>query len=56
MALVRVYDKTTGDKLPHPVPERWLDHPKLGANLSRTPRQKAADTKKAPAPGATEKE
>lgn len=53
---IYVYDKTTGKKQQHQVPEWWLDHPVLGANLSRTPRQKAADTKKAPAAGATEKE
>lgn len=43
---VAAYDKRTGEKLPHPVPEHWLTHPVLGANLSKTPRQKAADKKK----------
>ena len=58
MAFVYAYDKTTGEKLAHQVPEHWIDHPTLGRNLSRTPRQKAADkaaaaatNKKAPAAG-----
>jgi hypothetical protein len=47
MAFVYAYDKRTGEKLAHQVPEHWLDHPTLGANLSRTPRQKAAERKAA---------
>jgi len=37
--LVYVYDKTTGDKLPNPVPETWLDG--RFPNLSETPSKKA---------------
>lgn len=40
---VTAYDTSTGEILPHPVPAHWFDHPVLGANLSKTPRQKAAD-------------
>lgn len=47
MAFVYAYDTRTGEKLAHQVPEHWLDHPTLGKNLSRTPRQKAADRKAA---------
>lgn len=43
MALVPAYDKTTGEKLPRYVPEHWIGHPRLGPNLSKTPRQKAAE-------------
>lgn len=49
---VSAYDKRTGEKLPHPVPEHWLTHPVLGVNLSKTPRQKAADKKKSTEPAA----
>ena len=35
---VRVYDKTTGSKLPNPVPETWLDG--RFPNLSLVPSQK----------------
>lgn len=45
MTLVTAYDTRTGEKLPHQVPEHWIGHPRLGAHLSRTPRQKAADKK-----------
>ena len=64
MPFVRVYDKTTGRK--HSVPEHYLDHPVLGANLRKTPlsekRQRdagqAATTTntKTPASGENEKE
>ena len=57
---IDAYDMTTGAKLDHPVPEHWLTHPVLGANLSKIPRQKAADKgRKAtdkPAIGEAEKE
>lgn len=46
MALVRAYDTRTGRKLEHPVPEEWIDHPRIGRYLSKTPRQKAAERKK----------
>ena len=39
MALIQVYDKRTGEPVPHLVPEHWLDNPKLGGNYTR---QKAA--------------
>lgn len=38
---VEVYDKATGKKLPHPVPERLVNHPVWGRNYSLTPREKA---------------
>ena len=41
MAFVDAYDKRTGKKLAHRVPESHIDHPVLGRNLSRTPRAKA---------------
>ena len=44
MAFVYAYSKRTGKKLANQVPEEWLDHPVLGKGLSRTPRQKAAET------------
>lgn len=50
MTLVTAYDKRTGEKLPHQVPEHWIEHPRLGVHLSRTPRQKAADKKRAARP------
>lgn len=60
MALVNAYDKTTGEKLKHQVPERFIGHPIFGPNLSKTPRQKASDTPrttpKSPASGSNEKE
>lgn len=64
MALIDAYDKRTGRKLPQRVPEHFIGHPVLGEHLSKTPRQKAADTRKAapaatpkaPAAGDTEKE
>lgn len=37
------------------IPEHWLSHPKLGRQFRKTPRQKAADTPKAPAAGDTNK-
>lgn len=45
--LVHAYDTRTGKKLAHQVPAKWIGHPILGKHLSLTPRQKAADTKKA---------
>jgi hypothetical protein len=36
---VYVYDNTTGEKLPNPVPETWLDG--RFPNLSETPSKKA---------------
>lgn len=39
MALIQVYDKRTGEPVPHLVPEHWLDNPKLGGSYTR---QKAA--------------
>ena len=45
--LVHAYDTRTGQKLAHQVPASWIGHPVLGRHISRTPRQKAADTKKA---------
>lgn len=36
MALIQVYDKRTGELAPNPIPEHWLDNPKLGAGYSRT--------------------
>lgn len=35
MAFVLVYSKSTGRK--HRVPEHWLGHPVLGANIRKTP-------------------
>lgn len=37
--MVYVYDKTSGEKLPNPVPETWLDG--RFPNLSATPSKKA---------------
>ncbi len=53
---VPAYDKRTGQKLTHEVPESWVNHPRIGEHLSKTPRQKAEDSKnttttKAPAAG-----
>lgn len=42
MAFVAAYDKNTGRK--HSVPEHWLDHPVLGQNLRKTPKQKSAES------------
>lgn len=36
-----VYDTHTGRKLPHPVPARWLDHPRRAARFKETPRSRA---------------
>ena len=38
--LVDAYDKTTGDKLPHQVPENFFQ---IFPNLAKTPKAKAAD-------------
>lgn len=66
MAMVPAYDRRTGRKLPHYVPEHWFDHPVLGKHVRRTPRNAAANQKKAedqaaattqaPAAGDNEKE
>lgn len=40
MAFIDVYDKRSGDKLPHQVPEHFVN---LFPYLSKTPLQKAAD-------------
>ena len=47
MAKVDAYDKRTGKKLPHRVPEKWFELPKFRDHLRKTPIQKAreADTK-----------
>lgn len=50
MAFVPAYNKKTGEKLSHLVPERHIDHPVLGRNLSRLPSQKKKARKAAPAP------
>ena len=44
---VTVYSKTTGEK--QRVPEHWLGHKVLGADLRKTPVQKDADQAKATA-------
>lgn len=55
MAFVAAYDTETGKKLPYLVPERHIDHPVLGARLSRLPsRKKARKTDAPPATLATE--
>lgn len=41
---VDVYSRRTGRKLPKPVPEHWLEHEVLGANLSRLPSRTAGQT------------
>ena len=53
MSLIEAYNKHTGEKLPHLVPEKWVGHPVFGPSLSKTPRQKAAE-KPAEAPDAGE--
>jgi len=40
VAFIDVYDKRTGEKLPHQVPDHFPD---LFPYLSKTPLQKAAD-------------
>jgi len=55
---VEVYDKATGKKLPHPVPEHLVEHPIWGRNLTLTPREKARPRatrrrKRSPAPETT---
>lgn len=55
MALKDAYRKDTGEKVR--IPEHWFDHPTLGKPFSKTPSQKARDSKtpttteKAPAAG-----
>lgn len=58
---IDAYDKRTGRKLDHPVPEHWFDVPALAKDLSKTPRQEARETKARkgidkPATGEAEKE
>lgn len=56
---VPAYDRRTGRKLPHFIPEAWFDHPVLGQHVRRTPRNAAANrttTTNAPASGVNEKE
>ena len=45
MAFLPAYDRRTGRKLPHFVPEHWFDDPVLGQNVRRTPRNAAAKVK-----------
>lgn len=47
MALVNAYNTRTGKKVPHQVPEHWIDHPRIGKHLSRTPSGKTAGKPKA---------
>ena len=59
MPFLPAYDRRTGRKLPHFVPEHWFDHPVLGQHVRRTPRNAAAtkkNTTDAPASGVNEKE
>lgn len=51
MAFVTAYSKTTGAK--QRVPEHWLGHKVLGADLRKTPVQKDADQAKATATATT---
>ncbi len=44
MAFIDAYDTRTGEKLPHQVPEHFLTI-KSFDYLSKTPKQKASDTK-----------
>lgn len=53
MAFVTAYSKTTNQK--QRIPEHWLGHKVLGADFSKTPRQKAADKAKASAVADTPK-
>ena len=48
---VTVYSKTTGEK--QRVPEHWLGHKVLGADLRKTPVQKSTDEAKATATAPT---
>jgi len=45
MALVPAYDARTGRKQRQYVPETWFDHPVLGKNVRRTPKNAAAQKK-----------
>ena len=57
MSLIEAYNKHTGEKLPHLVPEKWVGHPVFGPNLSKAPRHNAAEKPaKAPDAGETAKE
>lgn len=57
MALVAAYRKRDGARVD--VPEHWLNHPRLGADYTKTPpRQQAGDkqaTKASTAPAAGDK-
>ncbi len=46
MTFINAYDTRTGQKLPYLVPERHVDHPVLGRNLSRFPSQSKKARKK----------
>lgn len=48
MRFVEAYDRRTGAKLPHLVPERFIGHPIIGPHLAKTPRQKAEEHTPAP--------
>jgi len=48
---IAAYRVDNGEKV-H-IPEHWLSHPRIGRQFRKTPRQKAADTKNAPAVGDT---
>ena len=55
MALISAYRTDTGQKVE--IPDSWIGHPVLGKKFRKTPRQRAADQKKAPTAGeTTEKE
>lgn len=43
MRFVEAYDRHTGEKLPHLVPERFIGHPVIGPHLAKTPRQEAEE-------------
>lgn len=43
--IIDAYRKDTGRKVR--IPEDWIGHPVLGAPFTKTPRQKAAETKAA---------
>lgn len=48
MAFIEAYNTETGKKLPYLVPEHHIDHPLLGANLSRLPSHTAGQKKPDP--------
>jgi hypothetical protein len=51
VAQINAYRKDTGEKVV--IPEHWLDHDVLSKPFNKTPRQRAADMKKA-TPATTE--